>query len=95
MVFVGIGHAVIAAKLLIGFVICIQAIPAATVQPALRGLDAEMVVLFLCQSAFAVAAFQYALRQCHGGRYSVAAHLLHRTFGVLLRIYFVLAFTHI
>ena len=91
MVFVGITHAVITAKPLVGLVIGVNAVFPTLRNPSGSGFDAEMVVLVQSQTALPVAAFQYALCQGYGSRDSVFAHLFHRKLGIFLCIFFILA----
>ena len=88
---VRIAHAVVAAKLLIGLVIGVNAVFATSRYPPGSGFDTEVVVLVQGQTALPVAALQHALCQGHGGRDAVLAHLFHRENGVFLRVFFILA----
>ena len=90
MVLIRIAHAVITAELLVRLVIGIQAVPATPGNPFGRGLDTEVVVLILRQTALSVGTFQYALCQRHGGRNAVSPHLFHRIVCVLSCIFLIL-----
>lgn len=79
---VGITRAVVAAKLLVGPVIGVNAVFATLRDPSRSGFDTEMVVLVQGQTALPVAALQYALCQGHGSRNAVLEHLLHRNVGI-------------
>ena len=81
---IGIAHTVVAAEFLIRLVIGIETVFATTGYPRLRCLDAEMVVLVLCETTLAACALKDALGECHRSRYAVQTHLLHRKFRIFL-----------
>ena len=95
MMLVGITHRSLAAKFFIRFVVSVQPVLAATLYPCRSRLDTEMVILFPCQSALSVGAFQNPLRQRHRCRNTVPAHLLHRKPGVSLCIFLILTHYYI
>ena len=83
---IAVGHGSVLAELLVRLVVRIDEIPAATVQPGLGRLDAEMIVSLAGQLALPAGALKDALGQSDRSRNAVLSHLLHRGLRVFVNI---------
>ena len=90
VMFIGVCYGGILAELLIGLVICINAVSPSGSKPRWGRLDAEVVVFITGKLTLSVGTLQYALSQYHRCRDAVTAHLLHGGFLVSFYVFLVL-----